>query len=199
MELFTPATIGSGLPARAPITFNMKPRSLQLLDQAYDASSIKFSQILRYLRDHKSYCQQELHMDPLKGGKEYDPSSSPLLVDPRLAYSIHTGRNTRQFGTQGHAAAQGVRSNNIQLPCLPPHHHHNQHTTPDITTNSSAHTTSHPAKTSHYEAMLSRNAMRRQVWRLPSHMAHFASNDKYRQRQQLKLPPITVSKLMNGL
>lgn len=184
-----------------------KPRSLRLLDQAYDASSFKFSQIIRYLQDQYSY-HQELNVDP------YDTSTSPLPVDPKLAYDIHTGRYMRKFKTQGANIVTNPTQNVVRLPYPPqninkltsiPAEVLRQQTQsndnvqlPKTTSNSRslATYTDMLRSTSTAELKSSRNSLRRKVWRLPSHVAAF-TNGRY--KQPLKLPPITVSKLMNGI
>ena len=175
----------------------VKPRALQILDQAYDPSTFKFSQIIRYLQDQYSY-HQELTFD------SYNTSTSPLPVDPKLAYDIHTGRYMRRFKTQGSTIVAHSPHGMVKLPypsrlanplsLSDPNVGHRLPKTQSNTKNTSAPTAEAAHTNSDFKS--SHNLLRRQVWKLPTHVTAF-SKGKY--KQPLKLPPITVSKLMNGI
>ena len=182
-----------------------KPPSLEILDRAYDPQSFKFSQIIRYLQDQRLYCQEMTTSD-----NNEELSTSPLPVDPKLAYEVHTGRYTRTFKTQGdncHALLpkyhQVVK---LTYPAPSPReHYYSQQTmdcqhripytgvklppSPRMDGKLTASQESDPQRT-----QASRNALRKQVWRLPQHVATFA---KY--KRPVKLPPITISKLMKSI
>ncbi|KAF6027199.1 hypothetical protein EB796_014489 [Bugula neritina] len=178
----------------------VKPRSLQLLDQAYDESKFKFSQIIRFLQDHHTY-SQEVVIEPC------DYSTSPLLVDPKLAYDIHTGKYMRTFTTQGTRNIRQPLKDVVQLPVPPPvanKIHYSTESFPGISPNNSKFSNrlvhSVDASTSVPGNQINqsqRRLRRRQVWRLPSHISAFTGCQKY--KKPMKLPPITVSKLMNGI
>lgn len=180
-----------------------KPPSLEILDRAYDSQSIKFSQIIRYLRDQQHYCQE-------MGSEPEDMSTSPLPVDPKLAYEVHTGRYTRTFNTQGdryHAVPKHHQVVKLPYPAPNPRDYYHSHQTTDyhhtipytggvklphsprMDGKLTASHESDPQRT-----LASRNALRRQVWRLPQHVATFT---KY--KRPVKLPPITISKLMKSI
>ncbi|XP_067943516.1 uncharacterized protein [Watersipora subatra] len=173
----------------------IKPRSLEILDQAYDPSAFKFSQIIRYLQDQFSF-HQDIDMDP------YDYSTSPLPVDPKLAYDIHTGRYMRRFKTQGSTIVGANPHTVVKLP-YPPlvtskmHHLDTPESfMPPSTQPSHKPPRNHNTRSSDPVQKVSHSLLRKQVWRLPSHVSAF-NPGKY--KQPVKLPPIAVSKLTNGI
>lgn len=172
-----------------------KPRSLQMLDQAYDSSSFKFSQIIRYLQDQYSYHQDLTLAEP------YHPdSTSPLPVDPKIAYDIHTGKYARQFKTQGATIVGHHPQGVLRLP-YPSKLYERQPT--GIKLPKARASNANPVCVSKVavrgtapELHSSHNSLRRHVWRLPAHASAAFGKGNY--KPPLKLPPITVPKLMNG-